>query len=324
MKKVVSTLILALTLSVLLSSAVPAAAAPAGFVTGNNFVTSGLVAFYSSLRNTETGYSNTAASWFDLSGEGRHIPLQLGVDKASWTADGLSVAKLHTVDLPNELKSAFYSADGFTVQIKLGDFAYNAEAGSSAWVNIFGMKASDTESFSVYYNFKVQKITFEMKKSTTENATCPTVMSMAELSQKVITITYKNGQGILYLDGVQGAAKAFTVGLPDSAASVLRLGHDKDTLSADVLKIKTLAIYNRALSATEVLDNANADKAAVADTTGTTAATTTAATTTAATTTAAATTSPGTADGKVVTMVVLLAVSACGVVLSRKRKITLH
>jgi hypothetical protein len=74
--------------------------------------------------------------------------------------------------------------------------------------------------------------------------------------QVVFTYNYSNNTGIMYIDGVQNATGAFT---PFSGSSpTILLGDSPVTASWDGL-IAINRFYNRALSATEVLQNYNAE-----------------------------------------------------------------
>jgi len=86
----------------------------------------------------------------------------------------------------------------------------------------------------------------------------PTVPTTLNTWQQVI-FTYDGSGLAIYSNGVSGGSNAFT-GTPNSGGAGIRIGRRWDLPDSFIGNIAITRIYNRALSAAEILQNYNVDK----------------------------------------------------------------
>ena len=197
----------------------------------NQYVTSGLVIWLDGIKNTRNGRNTSSTKWEDLSGNGYdctyYSSKTLG-DNYCIPNGGMAIAKSLTI------------SDSYTMEIVLKSIPNSdstqmiAAQGSSArhtmWISkpgnvVFG--AGSNNAYNIPYGDLVSEVN-----------TC-------------VSTGYLNG-----------SAYTFTVGGGSwsSAAKTRLFAYTSNTNYKTISRIYALRVYNRALSANEILQNYNADK----------------------------------------------------------------
>ena len=210
------------------------------------YVTNGLVGQFS-------GSKFSGTTWTDQSGKGNDITVI--IDANNKFTNGAYYNKATKVNLPTAFVDVI-KADEWTVEIQFGDI----EALGTSWNTFLN---STNDALSVFRNVTNKNLVVKGLKADGQNNDRPTAaIDIDGLKNTTIAVTFKvNGEFAIYSNGVEVAKT-----VPTGALNVqdLFFGHD-DPLKSHNTEYKSLRFYNRALTAAELAQNYNADKAAPSD-----------------------------------------------------------
>jgi hypothetical protein len=213
---------------------------------GQNIVTNGLVLNLDSAN--KDSYPGTGTTWYDLSGNGNNGTLLNGVAFNANKNGGVMYFDDtdDTVSIGNS--SLFSITNAMTV------FAWVNPSSTSGWDGIFGGSISGFVHFQLYFG-TINVYIYGPNVSYSNNDSY-SVPANAWIS---IGFTYDGTTLKVYVNGSQLATTVPGSGNVNSNSDV-RVGWAYDTSRVFGGFIGTTQVYNRALSATEVLQNYNAQK----------------------------------------------------------------
>jgi hypothetical protein len=213
----------------------------------HDYVSEGLVSYYSGTQNDRDGHNKDSAVWEDLiSGHDMSITKN---ENNYFTDDGLKA---------NGSKHKFPSAvvdvingEAFTVELLLGDFV-SLGKDFNTFLNSSG------DQLALFRRNSVD----ELELKTTGNGRIKIKGCLAILQNSLVTLTYsQNGKACIYINGeLKGELNtvAGSLGAPD-----LFIGHADAAKTFDTT-YRAVRFYNRALTAEEVAANAVVDGVAEA------------------------------------------------------------
>ena len=213
-------------------------------------VSSGLV-LYLDAANARS-YPRTGPTWFDRSGNGNNGTLEGGVGYSgsnfgSLTFDG-------TNDYINGVHDATLNLTG-DVTVELW-FRLTATVFNQDYIRIFGKGNNDNRTWSLWYHVGNQQFLYQRYGSTNMNAVYSATVSLNTWYHMVGTSSSNNH--VLYLNGVSRATS--------STGTTFASSTDPYTIGQGITNqyhignIAKAAVYNRALTATEIAQNYNALK----------------------------------------------------------------
>ena len=214
-----------------------------------DIVRDGLVIWYDGSNNSNGTQNMEAAVWTDLTGNGNDLTLHLD-EKNYWNENAFHISKPHY--LPQAAVDTV-NAEGWTVEFAFGEMTYDA----TDWVT-FAM--SDNDKFSLFIRQTDGKLEFKYQNRAENRPLAEdggALSNNATLSIVYYPLNEENVYPIImYVNGVEAAKGHSTLA---NQADTLMFGHDhyQRSWSGD---IHSMRFYNRALSADEVLDNAEADQ----------------------------------------------------------------
>ena len=209
----------------------------------DSIVTDGLVAYYDGKMNTEAGHDANATVWEDLAGDN-----DITVAKSAssyFTEDAFYLSKAQ-YNFPKALLNLINS-NAFTVEISVGDFTLHG----SGYATIINNDSNDNFAFFVLKSNDV----LEFKNGSN---TRPMVQSGSDaMKDSTITVTFEKGKNCsVYVDGICKAQTVPTATI--GAGGNLFFGH-ADASRCHTTEFKSIRFYNRALTESEVVQNAKAD-----------------------------------------------------------------
>ena len=208
----------------------------------HDYVSNGLVAYYSGTRNDRDGHNKDANTWEDLVG-GHDMTITKNdtnyfTDEGLKTANGKHYFPQAVIDTVN--------GQAFTVEILLGDFV------------------SIGNDFNTFLNSSGDEIALFRRNSedvlelkTTGNGRIKIKGCLELLQNSLITLTYsRSGKACIYVNGeLMGELNTAAGAL---GASDLFIGHTAATKTFDTT-YRSVRFYDRALTAEEVMANAKVD-----------------------------------------------------------------
>ena len=208
----------------------------------HDYVSNGLVAYYSGARNDRDGHNKDANTWEDLVG-GHDMTITKNdtnyfTDEGLKTANGKHYFPQAVIDTVN--------GQAFTVEILLGDFV------------------SIGNDFNTFLNSSGDEIALFRRNSedvlelkTTGNGRIKIKGCLELLQNSLITLTYsRSGKACIYVNGeLMGELNTAAGAL---GASDLFIGHTAATKTFDTT-YRSVRFYDRALTAEEVMANAKVD-----------------------------------------------------------------
>ena len=208
----------------------------------HDYVSNGLVAYYSGTRNDRDGHNKDANTWEDLVG-GHDMTITKNdtnyfTDEGLKTANGKHYFPQAVIDTVN--------GQAFTVEILLGDFV------------------SIGNDFNTFLNSSGDEIALFRRNSedvlelkTTGNGRIKIKGCLELLQNSLITLTYsRSGKACIYVNGeLMGELNTAAGAL---GASDLFIGHTAATKTFDTT-YRSVRFYDRALTAEEVMANAVVD-----------------------------------------------------------------
>lgn len=216
-----------------------------GYVSGleSDYVSEGLVSFYSGISNTRNGYNASSPAWEDLVGN-NDITLVSG--NVHFNKAGLYVHDEQQF-LPNGLLD-IVNSDTFTVELQLGSFNK-----LDSWYNV--LLASTDYKFALYRNNADDTLVWRYGGLSAEQA-MKTRGAAAVLPGATISMSYdKNGKSRLYINGVllSEMTTEREINIDD-----LFLGNLLEVENARTVYM-SMRFYDKALSEEEIISNAKAD-----------------------------------------------------------------
>lgn len=214
----------------------------------HDYVSEGLVAYYSGKQSTRDGHDKDSALWEDLVG-GHDLTVTKN-DKNYFTDDGLKASGSKHM-FPDAVVEVI-NGEEFTVEILLGDFV-------SLGTN-FNTFINSTHDEIALFRRNSEDV-LELK--TTGNGRIKIPGCLELLQNSLITVTYsQSGQARIYVNGELKGELATAAG--SLGAGDLFIGHSDPAKTFDTT-YRALRFYNRALTADEVMANAATDKVTAAE-----------------------------------------------------------
>ena len=222
----------------------------ASAATKTDIVRDGLVVWYDGSNNSNGTQNLEAAVWTDLTGNGNDLTVHLD-EKNYWTDNAFHVdSKAHyfpqtAVDTVN--------AEGWTVEFAFGELAYNG-------IDYVTFAMSDNDKFSLFIRQSDGKLEFKYQNRAENRPLAEdggALSNNATLSIVYYPLNEENVYPIImYVNGVEAARGHSTLA---NQADTLMFCHEDPSRSWSG-DIHSVRFYNRALSADEILDNADADQ----------------------------------------------------------------
>ena len=214
-----------------------------------NYVTSGLVSLYDGKMNTADGQDMTSDVWHDLiSG------YDMGSSESSVTANGAFDERGYTIKgtkisaFPTQIADLM-RGNSFTVEFLVSDYVNNG----NRYANII---SSSADTLSLF--LEIEQDILVLKSGTTKNNR-PTVSGGEEiLKDALVSLTFeKGGEASLYINGVKRSTVTVSYQALKSGESVV-IGRN-DGLGDYTMRYSSMRFYNRALTSSEIQQNAIAD-----------------------------------------------------------------
>jgi hypothetical protein len=211
-------------------------------------ITSGLVLYLDAAN--PSSYPGSGTTWNDLSGNNNHGTLTNGPTFNS--ANGGSIVFDGTDDFVNVANAASLNATTQTINIW-----HNTTINPARTATIIG-KHDTTGSFNGYNIFTQNSA--QIKAASGGGATSVGTAGGTTSVWYFLTLTFSiNGTATFYVNGVSNSSAAcvnFTM-----SSNPLRIGRSPDSFwSVYTGRIAVVQVYNRVLTATEVLQNYNVTK----------------------------------------------------------------
>ena len=217
-------------------------------VDDTDYVSSGLITHYDAINNTGTGYSNTATTWKDLSGNGNDGTL-LGFDSSSgWKNNYL---KFDGVD-DYVLSTNNLGISGDTALTMCAVAAWDGDSWLSDWPSYMGItSASSYAGLSMTMNGGQPALDFWNYRYRADNA-----LSVKQIYQ--ICLVKETGSinttSKIYVNGQEVAGTGNSTSSPSIVNSQAVVGRLDSTRWANA-RIYNIKYYNRALSQSEIQKN---------------------------------------------------------------------
>ena len=219
-------------------------------------VTSGLV-LYLDAANVKS-YPGTGTTWTDLSGNSNSGTLTPGASGLTFSRDGGGSIVFDGSDDYVETNKTITTSDS---SYSLGIWAKSSSTGISNRPvgNADGLNG--LTGMDIIWGYPASNNVYAVRRVGLNNGTCDTQITVNNLSTQwhYIMVTYNHtGIGtVMYADGISAGTNTnlgFTCNLP------FRVGRDGAAVQSFTGQISVVQIYNRALSASEVLQNYNSTK----------------------------------------------------------------
>ena len=215
----------------------------------HDYVSEGLVAYYSGTRNNRDGHNKDSAVWEDLiSG----YDMKIAKDDTNYFTD----AGLKTYNAKHKFPESVVNVvngQAFTVEILFGDFVSKG-ADFNTFLNSSG------DQVALFRRNSNNEL--ELKFAINAGARIKIKGCLDLLQNSLITLTFEqNGKACIYVNGeLKGEVATITgsLGAPD-----LFIGHDAAAKTFDTT-YRAVRFYDRALTAEEVMANAVVDGVAEA------------------------------------------------------------
>ena len=213
----------------------------------HDYVSDGLVAYYSGTQSTREGHDKDSDKWEDL--VGGH-DMAIAKDEKNYFSDtGLRAANAKH-KFPEAVVNVI-NGDAFTVELLLGDFV-------SLGTNFNTFLNSSQDQLALFR--RNSEDVLELK--TTGNGRIKIKNCLELLQNSLITLTYsQNGHARIYVNGELCGELTTVAG--SLGAGDLFIGHPDAAKSFDTT-YRSIRFYDRALTAEEVLANAAVDGVAEA------------------------------------------------------------
>ena len=208
----------------------------------HDYVSEGLVSYYSGTRNTRDGHDTDSAEWEDL--VGGHDMAITKDDSNYFTEEGLRAASAKHM-FPQAVVNTI-NGQAFTIEILLGDFV-------SLGANFNTFISSADDHFALFR--RNSEDVLELK--TLGNGRIKIRGGLELLQNSLITVVYTQGDACyIYVNGeLCGQIETVTGSL---SVGDLFIGHS-DAAKAFDTTYRSIRFYNRALTAEEVAANAVVD-----------------------------------------------------------------
>lgn len=207
------------------------------------YVTNGLELHYDAINNTGTGHSDTTTTWKDLSGNGNDATITGG----KWSYDHLSFTSSNSSNgvKTNNAFPIDFSAKTFNIVFNLSKVS-SVEA-------LFGARTSTSDGFMLFNYDKNNALNLD----TIGSQTRINLGNRLSVNRNYnLTVTLDNGTVKSYIDGVLIASTNYTTGTLNFPLTVFTAGTRSNSLG----NVYSVKVYNRALTADEVMQNYNMDQ----------------------------------------------------------------
>lgn len=206
-------------------------------------VTSGLVAHFDGVNNTEKGHNAETTVWEDLAGDN---DVELALSETTYFIENALHLSGVQFNFPEELMDVI-NGEEFTFELKMGQIAKTGSSYSTL-VN------STNDNFALFLRSAGDFI--EFKNGSNGRPKVAGGKDYVENSTLSLTFSLSEGNCTMYLDGHEiGRSQA---GSTIGATAPFFFGH-ADAGKAHTADYEAMRFYNRALSAEEVAQNAKAD-----------------------------------------------------------------
>lgn len=211
----------------------------------HDYVSEGLVAYYSGTQSTRDGHDKESAKWEDLVG-GHDMTVKKD-DENYFSDDGLRASGVKHY-FPDAVVDVI-NGEEFTVEILLGDFV-------SLGTN-FNTFINSTHDEIALFRRNSENV-LELKTTGNGRIKIPGCLDL--LQNSLVTVTYQqSGKACIYVNGeLKGELTTVEGSL---GAGDLFIGHSDGTKTFDTT-YRSIRFYSRALTAEEALANAVVDKVA--------------------------------------------------------------
>ena len=209
------------------------------------YVTDGLAALYEGYFNTKRGQNFETDLWEDLSGNGLDIDFMQD-ESAIWSDEGLDICATR-IDLPDEILDLI-NGEEFTVEYSVDDLVVTG----TNFATLLNVLPND--QFALFIRNANNAI--EFKTSPSNSRPQKPGAGIDSVNNKTIAVTFKLHDKIrIYSDGVLLSEVDARSTL--EAVGTFFIGHNDANKSYDAT-IRSLRFYNRALTAEELVANAQA------------------------------------------------------------------
>ena len=214
-----------------------------------DYVVSGLVSLYYGKMNTANGQDLSSTYWEDLV-HGYNI----GSAENSIATDGAFDERGYTVnatkvsEFPTEIADLL-RGDSFTIEFLVSDYVNNG----NKYANII---SSSSDTLSLF--LEISQDIIYLKSGTSKNNRPSVSGGGAILEDALVSLTFeKGGEASLYINGVKRSTVTVSYQALKSGEKVV-LGRN-DGLGDYTLRYSSMRFYNRALTSSEIQQNAIAD-----------------------------------------------------------------
>jgi hypothetical protein len=220
---------------------------------GENIVTNGLVLYLDAGYNPS--YSGSGTNWYDISGYGNNGTLTNGPTFNS--GNGGSIVFDGTDDyVSTNNNSSISGSNPYTFEIFLNVNSSEIGSGRRGWFIWQGLGSQATNQL---IGLAVNNGYIEIAHWNNDTTYTNSIINFGNW-QHIVT-TYSGGTERIYINGVNTDTKSIgTLSIVDGKITIAAVPGDSSSVNTLNCQISLHKIYNRALSASEVLQNYNAQK----------------------------------------------------------------
>lgn len=218
-----------------------------------NIVRDGLIAWYDVL--FQTSYPNSGTTWYDLGGNDDDGTLVNGVSYDSANGGSLEFDGINDyVDFGNSVTNG-------QIDISVSCWCYVYGQAGAQWL-IQKYDANTTRNgWAIYYNGTTNKFSVDGRESAALYISNPSANTFSSNNWYNVVFTKSANNWRLYINGVLEANNLVGNGTtPFTNNQLFTMGSLPSVSAYGKSKIAQMAIYNRALSSTEVTHNFNTTK----------------------------------------------------------------
>lgn len=208
---------------------------------GANYVSDGLILHYDAINNTGNGHSTTATTWKDLSGNGNDATITGG----SWSDNYLTFTQ-------SNQQNGVKTNSNFPIDFN-NTFNIVFSLSSLGGVDVLLGSRTTTSNGMMLFNYNTNnRLTLDTMGTSTR-----TVLGERLAANKLynLTVTFSGTTAKLYIDGEYVNTVSFTDGSLNFPLTIFTAGEQSNPIG----NIYSVKVYNRALTAEEILQNYNVD-----------------------------------------------------------------
>lgn len=223
------------------------------FNKGENYVSNGLIVHLDAINNTGNGHSNDTTIWKDLSGNGNDATLY---KNPIWSNNSIAFdGSTNYARIDNTANMEF--ANGITWEMRLKIISLGTKTYTEPFGNWNGAGGG------IHY-VSTNKFTGQIYSgSSYPTITSSIISNIGEYY--TVTYTYDNTKATLYINGIEVASQNYDNLTITASSAPLALGGNPNPNSQSMdsysnVEFENVLIYNRALTAYEVLKNYQIDE----------------------------------------------------------------